>query len=263
MTFTPALPFGGIAGWRFLQGRGDALRAAHAASPAIARAGDAFAAAAGTPGGPSAIVSDPVVRRVALTAFGLQADIPNVYFTERVLAEGADDPGALSRRLSDARYRAMAGAFGFDRPEGPRSADPDVAAAIRARFEAQSFEEAIGQDNPDLRLALTMDRELGEIATSNLSDAGKWFTVMGNPPLRAVLERALGLPESIGTLDVDRQLGEFRERAARVFGTSDLSRFADAGERDRLAVRFLAMGAAGSDGNATGSGRIALALLGG
>ena len=263
MSFVPALPFGGIAGWRYLQGAGGALRQAHAETGPVRRAADAFTEAAPALRSAADVSSDRTLRSVALTAFGLQDDLPNVHFVERVLSQGATDPGALSRRLTDTRYRAMAAAFGFDRAGAPAIAAPEAAGAVRTAFEAQSFEAAIGEAHPELRLALAMDRELPEIANSGLSTEGKWFTVMGTPSLRAVFEGALGTPEGFGTLDVDRQLSEFMDRASRILGTDDLSAFAEPGLRDDLAIRFLARAQAEEGPSPTMRGMAALTILGG
>ncbi|PRY93218.1 uncharacterized protein DUF1217 [Hasllibacter halocynthiae] len=262
MSFAPVLPAGGLAGWRFLQGAGGTMRAAHAASPAVARPADAFERVAPAAWTSAAITGDRQVRIVALTAFGLAQDADNRAFVDRILAEGAGAPGALANRMGDGRYRALAEGFGFDGAV-PRTRDPEQVAAIRARYEAQAFEAAIGGTHPDIRLALSMERELTDLAGRSLSNEGKWFTVLGTPPLRAVFEGALGLPASVGTLDVDRQREIFGQAARRALGTDDLSRFAEAGARDALAERFLVRGAALSGPSPTAPGAVALSILSG
>jgi hypothetical protein len=91
-----------------------------------------------------------------------------------------------------------------------------------------------------MRLALTLERELPGIASRDVSDDTKWLTVMGNPPLRRVFETAMGLPQSFGALDLDRQLVEFRERGERLFGLSSFADFADPEKQEDLMRVFLA-----------------------
>jgi hypothetical protein len=85
-----------------------------AESPLQARDRDYFREAIGNVVTASQLVEDYRLRRVALSAFGLQDDLPNRAFIERVLGDGiAGMTTALSNRLSDKRYRAFAEAFGF------------------------------------------------------------------------------------------------------------------------------------------------------
>lgn len=261
MGFVPNLPAGGLAGWRFLRGAGEAMRAAHAASPSVGRAAAAFEQTAPTIRNADDLTADRQLRIVALTAFGLADDVDNRAFVNRILSEGTTS-GALATRMGDGRYRALAGAFGFDGAR-PRTEDVEQVAAIRARYEAQAFEAAVGEAHPDIRLALSMERELATLAGRSLSNDGKWFTILGTPPLRAVFEGALGLPSSIGTLDVDRQRAIFGDAARRAFGSDDLGRFTDPSRRDALAERFLAREAALSGPSPTTPGAVALSILGG
>lgn len=262
MSFSPVLVGGGLAGWQALQVSLPRQEAAFAASPAEARAAERFTARIGEIRTAADLMADRQVLAVALSAFGLSEDIGNTAFIERVLEGGASDPRSLANRLSDGRYAELAGAFGFDIGGLPMErsgfAEGIVSAAQRERFEA-----AVGESDPTMRLALSIDREVGEIAGLDLSENGKWFTVMGTPPVRAVFEAVFALPTSIGTLDVDRQLGVFKERAEAVFGSSDLAQFSEPGALEDLTRRYLVSSQlAGQAGPASGAS-IALQLLGG
>ena len=145
---------------------------------------------------------------------------------------------------------------------GPPTGSEGFAERIVALYEARSFEAAVGEQDPSLRLALNLERELPELAGRGISERAKWFTVMGTPPLRQVFETAFGLPASFGTLDVDRQLDVFRSKAEAVFGSSDLSRFADPEAREELTRRFLALSQIKQGfGTSTSPAGTALALL--
>lgn len=223
----PLVPLGGYAGWRFLSSSLETQLDRFAKTPVAARDMDYFRQEIGKITSAEDLVSDFRLLRVALGAFGLQDDLPNRAFIRKVLSDGITSDTALANRLTDKRYRALSEAFGFGASTPPKTTAAGFADRILARFERQEFERAVGDQNPDLRLALAAARELPEIAARGLRDSTAWLTVMGNPPLRAVFETAFGLPKSIGTLDLDLQLNAFRTGAERRFGSSDFAQFTD------------------------------------
>ena len=62
---------------------------------------------------------------------------------------------------------------------------------------------------------------------------------MGSPPLRTVLQTALGLPQSFVGLDLDRQVQVLRERSERLIGSPDVSQFSDPANVEKLVRLFL------------------------
>lgn len=258
---TPLIPLGGYAGWRFLSASLDTQLARFSQSPVAARDMEYFRAEIGKITSAEELVSDFRLLRVALGAFGLQDDLPNRAFIRKVLADGVTADDALANRLSDKRYRAFSEAFGFGGPLPPRTGTVAFADRILARFERQEFERAVGEQNPDLRLALNAVRELPEIAARGLRDSTAWLTVMGNPPLRTVFETAFGLPKSIGTLDLDQQLDAFRTGAERRFGTGDFAQFAAPERVEDLIRSFTLRSEAASTPSSLTRGFVALTLL--
>jgi hypothetical protein len=232
-----------------------------AESPLQARDRDYFRKAIGNVVTASQLVEDYRLRRVALSAFGLQDDLPNRAFIERVLGDGVAEPTALSNRLADKRYRAFAEAFGFGGPLPPRTLSPGFADRILARFDRQEFERAVGDQNEDLRLALTAARELPELAARDLEATTGWLSILGNPPLRRVFETALGLPSAIGTLDLDRQIEDFRDAADRILGFSEISRFSDPDATEDLIKNFTLRAQLASGPSSTVPGIAAITLL--
>ncbi len=260
MGFQPIVPFGGMAGWAFLQRTRAAQAAAHEAAPAISRDTAYFAEKIGSIDSAADLVGDYRLLKVALGAFGLDDDLPNKAFIRQVLEGGSIAPDSLANRMVDKRYLAMTEAFGFDLGT-PRTRLSDFADEILSSYRGRQFEIAVGEQNPDMRLAMTLPRDLGTIVESDNTADGRWFAVMGNEPLRKVFETALGLPSSLAILDIDRQLGVFRERAAAVFGSGEVSQFADPDRLEDLNRLFL-MRAQIADGGASMSpGAVALTLL--
>ena len=240
MSFQPVVPFGGFAGWQFLQRTMDAQRQAFDAAPVRQRDLDYFRDRIGQITSAEALVADRRLRSVALRAFGLGDDIDNRFFIQKVLEGGTDDPAALANRLTDSRYRAMAEAFGFGNGSLPRTALRGFADQIADAFLQREFEVGVGQADQSMRLALTLERELTGIAARPVTNDTKWLTIMGNPPLRRVFETALGLPQSFGALDLDRQLAEFKDRALSRFGTADVSGLASPERQQDVVRNFLA-----------------------
>lgn len=223
MTFQPALPMGGLAGWAFLSRTYETQLATFAASPALARDSDHFRQTIGTVRTAGELVGDRRLLSVALGAFGLQDDLPNRALIRRVLEDGTASGDALANRLSDDRYKQLSDAFGFGPGQGLKTLRPGFAEQIIARFERQSFEVAVGQTDASMRIALAGQRELMRIAGETTNTDAQWFTILALPPLRKKMEVALGLPASIGQIDIDTQRDIFQDRARRQFGTDDLA----------------------------------------
>ena len=240
MSFTPALPFSGYAGWTFLKRTMPTQAATFNAAAQNKRDEDYFRANIGKIDTAAQLVNDRRLLNVALRAFGLENDINNRFFIQKVLQDGTFKPDALANKLANKQYQKLSAAFGFGDFPVPRSKISDFADKILPQFRDRQFEIAVGQQNADFRLALNLQRELPEIAQKpNSSENAKWFSVMGSPPLRKVFETALGLPQSTGTLDLDLQLNVFKSRARAQFGSDSLSQFAEPAALDRLTRRFI------------------------
>ncbi len=246
MSFQPYVPTGGLAGWRFLQSTVTMQKAAHAQSPVLQRDLDYFRENIGSIRTAEELVGNFRLLSVALGAFGLGEDIGAKFLIKRVLDEGTIEPDALANRLSDKRYRDMSRAFGFGDFATPNTVLSDFPARIAARYTEQRFAVDMGQTNETMRLALTAQRELPALASADQSNRTKWFTLMGTPPVRKVMETALGLPIAIGTLPIDRQLEIFLERSEALFGTNDLAELGQGKTLDRLLDRYTALDQSGS-----------------
>lgn len=261
MTYTPALPLGGYAGWAFLKRTMAGQTKAFNASPDLTRDDAYFRSKIGQITTAEQLVNDRRLLKVALTAFGLEKDIDNKAFIKKVLEDGTLKSGSLANRLADKQYLKMSAAFGFGDfavPSTKISTFPDT---ILSAYRSRQFESAVGEQNPDLRLALNAQRELAAIAAkSTSSENAKWFTVMGNAPLRKVFEKALGLPSSIGALNLDQQLQAFKDKAQAQLGSGSIAQFSDPAKLEGLLKRFLLRSEADSFAQ-SGTGNSALQLV--
>jgi len=261
VTYQPVIPLAGFAGWAFLERTRDVQQDAFNQSNSIRRDTDAFKERISGITTAEALMGDRQLLSVALGAFGLDEDISNKFFIRKVLEEGTISSESFANKLADKRYFELAKAFGFDL-KPPNTKLGGFADKIIKSFETRQFEAAIGQTQPDIRLVMTLQRELPQLADRSLSEDGKWFTIMGNPPLRTAFERAFNLPVSVGALDIDRQLSIFKERAAAWFGSDDVSQFSDPERLDALTKRFFASTeSTTATTNTSTRGSAALALL--
>ena len=260
MTYQPVLPAGGNLGWTFLKQTQEAQQAAFDNSASVVRSEEYFRQNIAGVETAEDLVADRRLLSVALGAFGLDGDIDNRFFVQKVLEEGSIDPESFANRLTDKRYLAMAEAFAFDlSPSNTVKSDfPDQ---ILEAFKERQFEIAVGEQDQDLRLALDTERELAELAEQDFEEDTAWFTIMGNPALRNVFEFALGLPSELAAVDIDRQLEVFREKSERVFGVSNPAEFVDPELQDKLVRNFLFRSELEASASATSRGTVALSLL--
>jgi hypothetical protein len=259
--FQPVIPVTGLAGWRFLQETYNTQFDAFTKSIELKLDTDYFQEKIGTITTAEGLVSDRRLLSVALGAFGLQDDINNRYFIQKVLDEGTTNDDSLANRFSDPRYREMSEAFGFGPDEYLKAGEPEFTAAIISRFQANSFEVAAGEQDASMRVALYAQRELGQLAGEDSATDTKWFTVLGDPPLRKLFEKALGLPESIGQIDIDQQLSTFKDRARSIFGSDSFDQFLTEDARQDVLTKFILRDQIDSVGAGLSAGSIALTLL--
>lgn len=264
MAFAPVLPLSGVAGWLLLQRVETTQRDTFAKSPDINREAAYFAEKIGEATSPGDLVSDRRLLNVALTAFGLEEEIDKRAFIRKALESNTLDPQSFAVKLVDTRYEKMARAFGYGDVTGPQVDRAGFAAEIVAAYKERSFDTAVGDSDQSLRLALNARRELGtfaERAANSSSPGSVWFSVMGDRPLRQVLETAYGLPSAFSQIDIDQQRETFQNKTEDLFGTRSVEAFADPENVEKLIRRYLARDAANKGATAATSGSVALSLL--
>lgn len=261
MSFQPIIPASGLGGWGFLNRTMDIQRTAFENDPVIKRDVDYFMEKIGDVSSAKELVADRRLLSVALGAFGLDDDLNNKYFVQKILEDGTDDPDALGNKLADKRYLAMSEAFGFGDNAIPLSQNDGFGRSLIDKYNARQFEVAVGQQDDDLRLALNLQRDLTSITDQSTSENTKWFSIMGNPPLREVFETALNMPAGSAQLDLDQQLKIFKDQSERFFGSSDPAIFSDTQKRDDLVEGFLLRRQIADGQSFQSSASIALTLL--
>lgn len=260
MSFQPILVGAGLVGWRNLQRTLPSQMIAFENDAQQKRLSDNFRDKAASITSAKAVVSDRQILTVALGAYGLQDDLENRFFIKRILSEGVTEPDALANRMSDSRYKRLATDFALDGLGRVVGILPHTAQNISNNYMHQAFSIAVGERDPNLRLALNAETEFSRLASLDVSDDAKWFLLMGNPPLRKVVETSLGLPPSFGQLDIDKQLEVFQRKAKHTFGVSRVNDLAVDALRERIVDRFL-LKTQLDQGQGLSSQNIALQLL--
>lgn len=259
MTYSPVIPSGGYVGWAFLQ-RTFAAQKNNFLQDATTRRDEAyFREKIGSADTAEKLVGDRKLLSVALAAFGLDADLPNKAFIQKVLEGGTLKADALANRLADKRYFDFAKAFGYGDFPKPNTLKSDFADKLLRSYESRKFESAVGAQDDSMRLALNARRELADLAGRSISPNGKWYLAMGSPPLRSLLQTAFGLPSSFSSVDIDKQLQVLKGRSQAVLGQSDLAQFKDPAQIEKLIRVFMARSQVAASGASAGS--VALGLL--
>ena len=259
MTFQPVIPLTGYAGWSFLNRTIEQQKDTFAASASQQRLETYFRENIGSISTADELVNDHQLLTVALGAFGLEDDMYAKAFISKVLSEGTTDSDALANKLSDKRYLALSNAFGFTETP-PATTQTDFADTILTRYQDKAFESAVGDVDNDLRMALNVDSAMSDILDNASTNDGQWFSMMGNTALRSVFETAMGLPSSIGSIDIDLQLNQFKSRAMSMFGTDEFSEISLDTNQEELIKMFL-LRSEMDNFSAASSASIALTLL--
>ncbi|WP_292065614.1 DUF1217 domain-containing protein [Marivita sp. XM-24bin2] len=209
---------------------------------------------------PDDIVDDRRVLRVILGAYGLSEDIDNRHFIKTLMTEGVADQKTLANKLADRRYKSLARDFDFSISPPSHFRHKDLARKTAERFQDHTFETAIGDTNPEMRLALGFSTGIRTLWKESATNDAAWFQILATPPLKKVLQTALGLPAEFSRLDIDEQHQRIQEKARRVFGTSDISELSSDTKAEDVTRRFLVLDQAKGAGR-TSSLHTALVLL--
>lgn len=262
MSFRPVLIQSGLAGWAFLRRTHDTQMAAFRKAPDRQSEARYFSQRIAEAATARDLVADRRLLSVALTAFGLEDDLNNRAFVQRILEDGTSSPDALANRLTDSRYKAFSRAFGFGPGIAAKTGDAVAMAEVVEAYWQRGFQAAIGEQDNDARIALYAHEALVEIAQSGTGrDTARWFAALGDPPLRQLFETAFGLPGAFAQIDLDQQLEVFREKARGLTGSDEFRQFAEEGARERLITRFLAMAQMRGASASLSAPATALALL--
>ncbi len=260
MVFQPVIPLSGFGGWNFLQSTYDAQLETFSNSAQIKNDIDYLTEKFAEPMAVEDFLSDQRLRRITMTAYGLAGEEWKTGYVRTVLEEVQDPESTFLARLNNPQYNQFA--------EAMRPIDgkilltlPDLE-RMTARFSAESFELAAGEQDNAMRLSLNFQSEISELVTDGSSDQTVLYRLLGSVPVRSVLESALGLPTEIQSLDLDRQAAILDEKLQSQFGISSVQDLKDPEVMDRIVSRYMALDGLNRNAAATGPAATALVLLG-
>lgn len=209
---------------------------------------------------PTDFFSTPKLMLAAFNLFDLPQGVGQTDFVRRYLESDAESPTSLRNVFPDPRYEVFAKQFNFQPEQTERTYPDGFVEEITQNYLDRQFEIAIGNVDSTMRVALAFERDLGDSADRGTSNNSRWFSIMSSPVLREVFETSFQLPSSFGTLDIDQQLKEFKDRATRVFGTDEVTDFLAPDKIDEIRERYLSQSSF-QGGNSTGISSVALSIL--
>lgn len=260
MPFAPVIPLSGLGGWRFLERTQEKQQALFNSSPDLQREIDYFKENIGDVTSSAELVGDRRLLAVALGAFGLSDELNKQAFVRTVIDGGTFEPLSFANRLGNSNYLEFAKAFSFGNvggfvPTTNRIND------ITDKFLTTQFEEAVGDVDNTMRLALNFKREISELAGQDLPRDTAWFRAMGSQPIRAVLESAFNLPTEFSQIGLDQQKDVLISKAREFFGSDRIDVFADPEILDDMVRRFHLREQINNGPDASTPGMAALSLL--
>lgn len=261
MPINPSLIGGGLPGWNFLQSTLEKQEATFASSSDITRSRETLSETLSQPFSLNDLMGDRQVLGPVLQAFGLGSEIDKGAFIRRIIEDGPDNSEGFAQRLNNPDFIALSRTFQAD-SDGLIRITPTILSGIIENFQREAFETAVGEQEPDLRLALNFEQSVGELARNSVSDTSFWFRVIGNAPLFEVFDSAFILPDGFGNLDIDKQAEILQNRAEQVLGNDPVQKLTTDDGIEAIARKFLLQRQIEDGPNGFSSGSIALSLLG-
>ena len=257
--YQPAIPMSGYGGWKLLQATYDRQFEGFTKSPQIANDRAYFVEKFAEPIAFEDFLSDKRLLRVALTAHDLAGEEWKGGFIRKVMEESADPDSTFLKRLNNTQYSSFADSFKL--LAGKVSLTEEQALDIADNYEEAAFRSAVGEVDNSMRLSLNYESKIAGIAGSASSDETKLYRLLGNVPMRTVMETALGLPSDFTKLDIDRQASILKTQLQTKVGISDISDLAEPENVEKVIQRYHAMEAVNNGPSATTPGYAALTLL--
>lgn len=184
-------------------------------------------------------VLDKKLMDITLSAFGIEKNRYGSTFFISALISDPTNENSFINVLGDERFQEMASVIGSYAGMGGNTALESFQNTVADRYKAKMFAQSIGDQDESLRLAINFRDEIGTIAGSSSVETAGWYQLMGDTPLRTVLDGALGLPSEFSQIDVDAQVEVYKKRAGKLFGVSNPSAFLDSANVNRMIELYL------------------------
>lgn len=237
MSFIVQTGSGGLSGWAFLQKTTESQKILISQEQTSKRNNLYLKENVGALQNGDAFVSNFQLMKVTLTAFGLENDVSNKAFIKKVISSDINDTKSFANRLGDKRYLELA-TF-FSNLHSGKVSQNDAHQIVFSKYIDQTFEMRVGDKDGNLRIAISSKNEMKKILADNSSESAKWYKMLGNPPVRKLLEGAFGLPPSFGKLPIDRQHVELKSKARGFLGSDNTDQLKDSNVMEKIIERFI------------------------
>ncbi len=259
MVYQPVIPLTGYGGWKFLESTFDKQLEGFTDSARVKNDRQYFQDKMSAPIAIEDFLSDKRLLRISLTAFDLGGEEWKVGFIRHVMEEKADPDSNFLTRLNNQAYTNFANTFAIT--DGKISLSADTIATLSDDFELASFRSAVGDVDNNMKLSLNYKAKIGDLVREESSDSANLYRILGDVPVRTVLETALNLPSSWQKLDVDQQADILKERMLSVFSISKVTDLTNDDVMDKVIQRFHTMDSIANGQASLSSGSVALTLL--
>lgn len=198
--------------------------AAEAAQPDVARATAAFAKAVAGAKSVAQLLADPNALNVLLTASGLGDQAGYTALATKALTSDLKDPASLANRLSDTRWKTVAGTYDFVHQGLKTIQNPKVIATLTQAYAEALWRQSLDATTPGLSEALTFRARAASVTSVD--------QILGDATLRTVVTTALGIPRQIAFQEIGAQ-----ERA--ISSRLDVTKFKDPKFVETFTKRYL------------------------
>lgn len=171
-----------------------------------------------------AALQDPRVLAVVVEALGIPDAAQQPGLATRALLSDLKDPKSLANTLPDGRWRAAAQALDLRTRGLAALKDPATQKLLAEGLQRAARNEELSAQAPGLGDAV--------LFTERAKDVKNVYQVLGDPVLRRVFTKALGLPDGIVVQSIESQ-------ARAVTSRFDLAKLAKPGDVQKLAERYL------------------------
>ena len=160
-----------------------------AARPEVKRAIDNFRAGVAKATTVDALLRDPRVMEVLLTANGLGDQTSRAALARKALASDPADAGSVLNALTDSRWKPVAETFAFATRGLAVIKDPAVINKLADAYAEVKWRKSLDEKTPGLSNALTFRAQAAKVTSA--------WQILGDPVLREVVTVALGIPKQI------------------------------------------------------------------
>lgn len=150
------------------------------------------------------LLKDDRLLNYALKAYGFDPATVNKDTLREMLEGGIADPKSPANTSTDKKYKAFVSAFNFQALGETTTTLSQAQQPAVDRYMRQTLEEAQGDQNEGVQLALYFERKAPGIKS--------FYDVLADKALSKVLYTALGLPDSFASADIDKQVAYFEKK---------------------------------------------------